>query len=85
MNDPDGLFAGWINSIITKDVRGGDALVYIQDEGTRNSSSEGYFYLDPMPALAALFTTPEDVSTSFEVVVVDWRGVERRSDPKCNR
>ncbi len=81
MDDPAGLFADWINSIIIKDVRGGDALDYLQDESTRNSSSAGYFYLDPMPVVAAGFTIPEDANTSFKVVAVDWRVVERRSEP----
>ncbi len=79
MDDPAGLFSSWVNSIAVE--IGGDSLPYIQDEADREGSSEGYFYLDPMPVLAAGFTTPNIATTSFEVVAVSAYGVGVRSDP----
>ena len=79
MNDPNKVFEGWILSIqnanTITDVAGNN-LLPDQNQSLKN----GYFYLDPMPNLKPGFTQPQKKTTSFQVVAVDWRGVEKRSD-----
>ena len=72
MEDPGGIFQSWIDGIEVKDVEG-TGIDYDQ-----TASTGARFYLDPMPNLDPGFTIPDAVSTEFDIVAIDTRGVERR-------
>ena len=80
MNDPNGVFDNWIEQhIMVKDVRG-ERLSFTSDPSNTDPFPRGYFYFDPLPNLFPGFTVPDEQTTTFDVVAVDWRGVEERRE-----
>ncbi len=74
MEDPGGAFKNWLDAISVADLEE-TALDYDQ-----NASEGARFYLDPLPNLDPGFAVPDEETTSFEIVAIDSRGVEKRSD-----